>query len=70
MAKNKYELWKMNLAGKAPSKRVEKKWWRRLIQETRRSNLDKISRSRKPRTYGEWLDLMDLKRTTRGYRKK
>ena len=68
-----YDAWKMNFRypfkkSKAPSRRVEKKWWSRLMRETRRRNLDKISRTR-PKTYGEYFDLMDLKETTKGYRR-
>jgi len=64
----KYESWKMGKSD-APSPRVEKKWWSRLIKDTRRSNLDKLSRNppRKARTWGEYMNRMDLKQTTRGY---
>ena len=66
-----YEEWRDNLVYRKKVKpRTEKKWWRRLIAETRRSNLDKISRMKPPKTFGEWFDLQDLKRTTKGYRKK
>ena len=70
--KNPYEMWKMNLTYRGsnrPAKRIEKKWWRRLQKETRKSNLIKISTSKKPRTYGEYFDLLDLKNTTRRLRK-
>jgi len=68
---SRYESWKLGRAD-APSPRVEKKWWSRLIKDTRRSNLDKLSRRppSKARTWGEFMNLMDLKLTTRGYRRK
>ena len=68
--KSAYEEWAYG-SGKTPkSPKTQKKWWARLVKDTRRKNLDKISRTRKPKTVGEWFDLMDLKQTTKGYRKK
>ena len=66
--RTQFEMWTFGLA-KAPSAKVEKKWWSRLRRQTRRKNLDKISRT-KPKTFGEYFDLLDLKRTTKRMRRK
>jgi hypothetical protein len=74
MAKGLYEQWRDGpyTGRKKRGARWEKKQWARLIRETRKANLNIISRTKKSdiKNVGQWFDFLDLKDTTAGYRKR